>query len=481
MGKQNIDIFKFWLLFLIIVISVYFMPFSFNQLVFIVLFGIVFKAKNKDYFWIAFLFLVLDAPGSLLRNAPLNDLKQLPFFSYSSTGSIRFIDLMPAIFLIKAIKKPKHLIVLNKDFKILLILYLLYFLRTFFFNFSINSIYNTIVLHLLSWTLLYSCAKLLSNKDLLKLDSLLFTAVVVAFIAQLTTLATGLRWIDFFKFTSYKYSDLLKAQADITARYISSPYIIFYSLHKAFYYSFCDVKPFSGRYLSVIISISILSILLSATRGWILAIVVTMILIAILLPKQKQFKRILSFSTSAVLIFAVSVALIPPIRTQVTNAYNRFLTIETVIQGDPTIGGTVYRVTDRIPKVMNKYKEHIMFGWSFSDVFWEFRDDHIGHPTILLNVGIIGYIILLFFFIKWLLIIYIAPKRFVSQAVYGIAPKVLAFALFFAMVINSTSHVYWGFIIRYPDKIALVLILTSFNAIIMEKYSSDKIATGLKK
>ncbi|GMU86075.1 MAG: hypothetical protein AMXMBFR48_13170 [Ignavibacteriales bacterium] len=54
---------------------------------------------------------------------------------------------------------------------------------------------------------------------------------------------------------------------------------------------------------------------------------------------------------------------------------------------------------------MTKIEQNPIFGFGISGDFWDFHDGHIGHHNMVLNAGILGYMIfvvlLLLFFVKF--------------------------------------------------------------------------------
>ena len=338
----------------------------------------------------------------------------------------------------------------------------------YFLGMGLNSILNTILIFVL-WTFLVSLPRLLSEKEFEYLDRLLFSAVLLAFISQMTTLATGARWIDLFKITNYYLKEGLMIQEGIIARTISSPYIILYSFIKALYYILNKKKSFSKGYLSLIIVISTFSIFLSATRGWILASLAVLLLVFVTFSGVAALKRVVSLGAASGILLVIVIFVFPPIKIQITDAYERLQTVEQIAQGNLTMDGSLLRVTGRAPKVLKPFYEMPVFGWGFADVYWAKKDGHVGQLNVLLNCGVVGYAILTFFFFRWFFLLYSMPnKNLLVKSAYGTAPKILSYGLVFIFVVHSTSFQFWGFDLEVGPVIVIALILTSYNSIVTQ-------------
>lgn len=111
---------------------------------------------------------------------------------------------------------------------------------------------------------------------------------------------------------------------------------------------------------------------------------------------QFDRRRVMSVSTIILLAILASQA-IPTLRIQTNNAFKRLLTLEKLAQGDATAGGTLIRITERGPRVMRKWELSKLTGWGFSREFMENNDVHVGNQNILMQSGIIGAGLLIFF------------------------------------------------------------------------------------
>ena len=76
-------------------------------------------------------------------------------------------------------------------------------------------------------------------------------------------------------------------------------------------------------------------------------------------------------------------------------------TVEAVVQGDITGGGTISRYNVKAPGVMKAFwSSSVISGAAFSDLFFDYSNGHIGYHNILLNAGIIGLLMFLLIIAK---------------------------------------------------------------------------------
>ena len=86
---------------------------------------------------------------------------------------------------------------------------------------------------------------------------------------------------------------------------------------------------------------------------------------------------------------------------------------------------------------MNKFYESPIFGFGYSQDYYEYADLHVGNQTLLLNGGIIGFFIFMFF---WL---YFSYKLQIRSRLSGRKDlKVYIIGLIGILIINSASLIF---------------------------------------
>ena len=159
-GTKN-EIFIFYLLFIVSVYSVYFLPQVFSYIFFGILL-ILFLRSEKNYFWFAFIIFCTDAPGGLFPNGDMN--YGMPMINFPFLVTFQELFIYTALIKVILQKKKKGTFIYEKPVKGLLLFGIFLFFITFFLGTSARSFFESIK-WTLSWTLLYSVPKLLITKE----------------------------------------------------------------------------------------------------------------------------------------------------------------------------------------------------------------------------------------------------------------------------------------------------------------------------
>ena len=107
-----------------------------------------------------------------------------------------------------------------------------------------------------------------------------------------------------------------------------------------------------------------ISILLSG-QSWIIAMIICFIIFSFNYGFS-QFKNLLVsfliFPIISFVLYSNSITL----KTQIDNVFSRLSTVNQIYEGDITIGGSLYRVTDRAPKLLKEFYKSPFLGYGFS-------------------------------------------------------------------------------------------------------------------
>jgi hypothetical protein len=465
--REHIEL---WYLTLFTFIIVYFMPGFVSWFIFLFYAFLTFRSK-QDYFWIAFFFLIFDGPGRLFLPQSVEFAKGIP--SYGIRGmAVGFSEIIIFVSVLKVVFSNKKWKFIFKNDIIFLAFYLIF---TYLVS-IVNGIsgFNTVLMlrTTIPLLLIFTIPFLLkTNEDFLRLDSLIFPLVFVAFASQIFTFFSGVYLVDYFRGSQLMDTTILLAGEKDPGRVYNSVYLLMYAFHKALFYFFNNKLVFTKRYLISIIIICFLSLFLSATRGWTIAFLVVFLLCGIYYGSNKKIFDIIKIVLGGLIIFLLLILFSPALKTQVLGSFERLSSVTSIAYGDLSAGGTSVRLTDRGERVLSKVAERPVLGWGFSDVYFEYWDGHVGHHSILLNVGIVGYLIFLFFLFKWLVIMFNYARRRTVQQQQGKSVYIFVFSLIFIFIVHSTSRQLWGFTLgdKVPSFFAIFLLLISFDRAITIK------------
>lgn len=462
--KENIWSF---VVILFAILFVYYMPFVLSKVFFLGLLVLMYKSK-KDYFWIAILFIMIDAPGRLFVGGDLNDTHRLPFYTIASGISFSFQELFLFVLAFKyIIQKRKIHFYFQKEFLIIIGLGLLIIFYSFLIEPSISLIISGLRI-ILPWTfiILISIA-MPKEKDFFLLTKILFPFVFIALISQFYTYAIGnyigfeLKGLDIINTVDLK----MTGNEDRVLRVAESSFLLVFSFATALIYLLSNRSNYSNGYLITIIFVSTLSVFLSATRGWILGYIIVYLFTLLTFASLKgHLVKIIAISISILfLLFIIK----PELMIQFRNSYKRLLSVVSIVEGNEEAVENLDRLSYRGPRVMNKFKENPILGWGFTSEYFAYTDRHVGNQSILLNVGVIGFSILIIVYLRLINKIYIVTRWLGVNINYSYKYYIIYSFLFIALfIIHSSSGQGWGLHVNWPNILNFALVLASINSLI---------------
>ena len=414
------------------ILATYFAPEFVASAFYIAILIAYFQSKDEP-FWFVFFLVISDGFIGVFNNYDAV-LSAIPGLPPVEVGQFYII-----LTLVKTFKKKNTPKPFFDNFLLVCLIYLVFLvLQGYVLGVSheLNVQFRILKL-ILPLVLFYSIPRLFDEEDQFKqVFALLIPFAFFALFSQVFTINTGMapsQMLGIFQKT------LLTINLDKghTYRGFYSTTIVLLSFFGSLFYIATDTKYFNKNLLYIVVAADFLSVFLSATRGWVLAFVLGLFLFLVFALKL-SVRRIGIITITAFLIIMGLMSL-PTVKKQFTNAYERVLTLESLLGGDVTAGGTLQRLNDRSPRVMHKWAESPLTGWGFSDEYFDFADFHVGNQNVLLHSGLIGAILLgLFFGIFHLKLIL---RSFSLPAGHPHKYALLVFPIFFLgwFIIHSTS------------------------------------------
>ena len=424
---------------------------------------LIMYAKSKDEsFWLAFFFVTTDGFFGFfgMYSTLLNILPGLP--------GIEISQFYILIALSKIWKFRKNNIPFYKNWTVILFAYTIFLFFLGLAN-GLNgdlNVYFKIAKLILPLALFYTTPRLFKSIDqYANLLKYFFIVFLFAFVAQLFTIATGLSPAANFAIRS---EDELEVGRNLRSYY--NPYISLVVMCGAlFFLAAKQQKFFSKTLLNIMVILCFSMAFLSATRGWIIAFGFIIFSYNVFVNKM-QLKNLLLIISLFIIAITISLSF-EKVNKQIMFSIERTLTLESLAKGDKTASGTLIRLDERGPPVMEAWEKSPVFGHGFSNVYFLRQDPHVGNLTLLLHSGIVGVCLMAMFFI-FVMKSLIQSSLSVYDNPYKKSGLVIVIFLMGWFFIHSTSGQHFGYfgIPGYIFPQAIVLAMAN----IAIKYRSHK-------
>ena len=437
----------FLLTFLFTVVVVYIFPhLGIPQLlikvIFLLLLFVVFRSKD-DVFWLAWFFVVINAPGRLFSIGYSSTIYRLPLYRLGPGAAIGFDELFLLIYLLKfLLKKDKNNNIFNKYWIIILI----YGFITLFYSFGIGLSSGNVVSAIrmiIPWFWVLVLPEFISDSDkLAEAFKLLAPFVFINFFIQIYTQITG-QYLNDILSGEIWYGFLGSAEEELV-RIVDGCAVNLFCMIMSLFYLCSEDKRFNRTYLNLIVVVYLIFILMTATRGWIVASLI--LLSSIFFMRGFNFMKQFTSTLIILILFIFLLRIIyPSFILQTSLALERFKTLEFLIAGDPTAGGTLARISEYSPRVMAVFRESPVIGWGLSDRYISSWDGHVGNQTMLMQGGIIGYAIWIICYVLTLLNIYFLNRNSIVRSHIKNGGIVFLMAMIAIFAIHSSSSQILGF------------------------------------
>jgi hypothetical protein len=463
---------QLYILFIICFISVYFLPAVPTRVLFAGFILYIFRTK-KDYFWFVLFFILDDAPGKLFSLGGREQIMRLPIYSFGIGFSFGFQELFTIAYLLKAVFLKRRLdFVFSKEFKWFYFVGIALVFYSFMLGIDIK-VSLTTFRALLPWSWIMIFPLFIRDKEtMIKASRLLFPIVFLALASQIYTYFYGTYLDSTFSQSIVLTEDV--AEEGTAVRSYSSGFILLFCIFQSTFYLLANNTSFKRSYLIILIFIASLSTLLTSTRGWIIALAVFFLGIILFIPNRLFSRMIIQFAVISFVLLMTLQFVFPVISTQIDNSILRLSTMEDLAKGDLTAGGTLARITDRSPVVMNEFWKSPVLGWGFTYIYYIYTDGHVGNQSILLNSGIIGFVILIILYIVIFFKIWKWSTNPSVVAQYGVSLRVFAIGMIAVFIIHSSSTQFWGYYLDFSQTSKILFYAFFFTSVstLVVKYRS---------
>jgi hypothetical protein len=399
----------------------------------------------------------------------------LPIFGLPGLGrDIMFTEVFVILIMIKSIFAKKVKMKTNAIFWLITAFALFLILVSTTWGFTGSKVFRTIRF-LIPYTLFWTLPRLIQTVNQFKtLFNYFLIFIIPVVLCQAFVFITGQHLMfvlggSFTQENKLKYNEIQFDSAVELIRPLYSTHIlllnIFYCLYLMLEEKSEQLKN-SIPSIAIFLTLNFMSFLVTGTRGYILA-AVAMIGIYYFVEIQKFVMNIKYFIVGIFAFYILSIT--PLVGKQISLSLERLFTIQAMLEGDKTAGGTLKRLTVRQPKVMKHVEKSPIIGYGFSNTYYDQADGHVANASIMLNSGIIGFGIFVFFNLR---LMYISIELYYKTRKKQILGVIIGLVGF--LVVHSTSYMVFSFALGQGNFLAFVLLLAFINVIIEENKNKLK-------
>jgi hypothetical protein len=445
------DIAKIAFLYILCIVVRYYFPHALGNLFFYALLVVFYKSKNNS-FWIAFFFILFNPPGYLFADYSLSN--SLPKLSLTGSVSALYYHLVFIVATFKAIRLKR--IQINLFYKKGLFYLLIYLIFLMFFSIiydgKITRIFG-IFLMTLPLSSFYFVPKLITSEhQYVNLFKIIFAFSFILFFAQVWDLITKIPIAAYFGETQFgttswgteiSEGDISLFLEETTRSSIYGVNLSLISFIGGLYYLTLKKNYFNKNYLIILVATITLSFIMTGTRGW----MITLFFILICFVYININKPVIFFKIIVLPLLIIFIAFFTSDMVEhfVISGFERLETVVLIINGDNTADGTLSRINERAPRVMKKFKESPIFGFGFTNTYRDYQDGHVGNHTMLLNAGIIGYILFMYLFIQFNYKLFYAYIITTKKNIYRLPILVFIISFFGMFILHSSSGMMFGY------------------------------------
>ncbi len=396
----------------------------------------------------ALILILYTYPGGFFVRTPL------AFFGIPGIGEIHFYILFVFFGFLK-FRKSKVPFFLHRN-----VVYILLYLLVLVFIFGLTGL-PTFLRVVIAWSIIYLVPKILHDYEKrIKFYEIILFSTFIVFAMNLYEIIIGLP-LGAFADSEIAFGGMRIDDEDFS-RPVYGMWISLFSLYAALKFLASDEQHFSSKYLYSIIIVSILSVFISATRGWIVALV---ILLGFYLFFQKQAVIKRSFGVIIVMIVLLTIGYqLPVLNKQINASIERLLFSKDVIAGDMSDEATGGRFSSG-QKVMRGFYESPIIGLGLGEESKEYFNVHTGNQTMLMRYGIIGFSLFVLLWVIYLSKLYSRARDHDFTNGYRNQMR-MNMALFLAVFfIHSTSGLRLDLMIQHGDAmwVALIFAIASID------------------
>ena len=388
-----------WTLFLSTVAVIYLLPREFDYFFIIAVF-FFFAVTKEDYIWLAYLVLLYDAPFGFFAEGAAEAAHRLPIFSFGSGLSFSTIEVFLFIGLIKALLKNNQVVsYFSSHYKILLI-YLILLVGVALIVHEVSmSVFLDGLKNAFTLSFIFILYKLIDKReDQFKFIYLLLPFGFLILLDAIYFLVSGGDYIYNF-FNPYETREVgglgIEASNVLNIRFIVQGFILSYLIF-IFSLSYSFIGRRTTYYLLAAVAAFIV-ILAGALRSWF--VIYSIGLVFFIFYSSQKIRHSLVLASLVLLLF-IPIFFTSTGSSAFSGAFQRVGTVFSLgKESSPATQRLENKASVRLPEQLQYIKENPVTGWAFTE---RKGDGDVGNFGLLVEVGFVGFMIFLWFWISYI-------------------------------------------------------------------------------
>jgi hypothetical protein len=415
--------------------------------------------SKKNYFWIAFFFLILQKPGYFFTYAETSHLPVVPLLAQISLSPI---DLFLMLMFAKVVFYRKQWNFKLKNTIIILWGFFIFYLLAGIFVFDVSAEAASLFARpIMYYTWIMFFIAFINEEDLFKFFQLIFPVIFFIFFTQLFFLVRHQEFVNLFD-SALREKVFMNIETGELRATGGGWLLVLLSYIGALLILQSNKKMIGKAYLHVIAGVSFLSVHVSATRFSF--VVLSIIAIGVYFRQIKNLPKILVSGLLVLIILFSLISLGVISKEQINSSIERISQLSSLFKGAVRDIQTLdTRINNFLP-VLDKIRERIFFGYGFSDTALTYYSTDVGVPNTFLMFGVAGFMMFLFLFISYFKMLSYSRAKLDMNNIYHGSIKVLSVS-FVAMLIAYFST--WDFFsLRQPEIVAFMMVFFAISEII---------------
>ncbi|UCG30885.1 MAG: hypothetical protein JSV53_03140 [candidate division WOR-3 bacterium] len=422
------------------VYTIYFMSQQAAKIFFLVVL-VIFLLTKKDYFWFAFFFIIIAQPGWLFKAYSIGATARVPIYTFLPSTSLTPMDLFVFLVFVKALVYGRKCDLIMKRPLTYVLLYGIFLLvmSIVVYGSDINVLANMLRSTFMYSAILSFLFLIYDWEQVRRFMHLIFPVVFFILFTQVYFVLSG---NEFVNLLSAGQRELAYTETGMLRPVMGGVVLIFFAFAFSLFLLQHEKRRLTRVYLYVVMVLSCLSIFMSATRIWVIMFSLMLLFYLIFIKRSARGYIHIASVVGLLLLIVVNVT---PLKERFTDSWVRVSRLSSVMQGRFSVDTSFdQRYSVRLPHVVEGIKQNWLLGWGFSDSYVKYNDAHVGNFNMLLQVGIIGFMLFSYLWWGYFKMVHGAARRVSFNSSHRRSLQVLLSVFTAMLVAHFSTYQFFG-------------------------------------